>query len=155
MMSGPVSELMVGESRSSVVDAASSDPLLDPLLPAASSGYDDDDVVSASVLGNMHVFPEQSSASAATGSQEVLVGVSRRGQPKLFIGSYSYVQSRSRHFVAPSEANSWRCYKMHCRGRVVKVNGNFVLRHPHTCDCELTGEVGDSPSGMQYQHPPL
>lgn len=137
-MIGPVEVMMVGETSShpsgdvaSVPSAAlSSNPPLPHCPPQASS------TPATWSVGH------QSCASGNEGErEEVLMGVSRKGHPKLFIGNYSYVQTRSRHAVPASEANSWRCYKMHCRGRVAKVkSGSFVLRHPHTCDNNFSNE---------------
>lgn len=90
-----------------------------------------------------HQIPLLESCGGVLGDkEEVRMGVSRKGHPKLFIGSYSYVQLHSGR-QAPSEANAWRCYKMHCRGRVVKVDeGSFTLRQAHTCDTEEFSVTG-------------
>ncbi len=141
-MIGPVEVMMVGETSSrpgddvaSVPSAAlSSNPLLAHCPPQASSS-------TPATWSVGHQSCAGSSGGDDGEREEVLMGVSRKGHPKLFIGNYSYVQTRSRHAVPASEANSWRCYKMHCRGRVVKVNsGSFVLRHPHTCDNNFSNE---------------
>lgn len=73
------------------------------------------------------------------GETRVRIGKSRKGHPKLYMDSYAYVQLRSRQAVS-EQTSLWRCYKMHCRGRVLKTTeGLFVLKQDHTCSISDNG----------------
>lgn len=62
------------------------------------------------------------------------IGISRKGRPKLFIGQHSYVQTKIKSSVEATQIKSWRCYKMHCRGRVYRMKNRYIMRNPHSCN---------------------